>query len=339
MEALRPDAHRCVDITIFAARPSWAAPATTDAQTWAGEYGLELYLRTAFEVQDSVKKLGLKGKVLLDSEAKLYFKASDQTTLSTAHSCIIGLGEQLVNAAKVEIEVQIVAIGPGVKLKGKSRPRTHKQDATETSFKALKHTIYHEFRDGALDGLHPSDQIAREQHSEDAMHYSVHGEQTGEWTAAASDIMRRERAFLAKFHETRTLSEAVMGDANYHPNPCVLICPFAMCRKAHYHLNSFSTVSQLYSHWQKNHPKNNAARTLEARWRLANDNKKSLNLKALLDAKHSLVLTNEEMERLGGEEAGYEEIRKPAPSAADFKHRFDLNSSEHFEWLEAASTI
>ena len=45
------------------------------------------------------------------------------------------------------------------------------------------------------------------------------------------------------------------------------------------------------------------------------------------------------MERLGGEEAGYEEIRKPAPSAADFKHRFDLNSREHFEWLEAASTI
>jgi hypothetical protein len=129
-------------------------------------------------------------------------------------------------------------MGLGVRLKGKSRPRTHKQDATETAFKALKHTIYHEFRDGALDGLHPSDQIARELHSEDAMHYSVYGEQTGEWTAAASDIMRHERTFMAKFHETRALSEAVMGDANYHPNPCVLICPFATFRKAHYHLNT-----------------------------------------------------------------------------------------------------
>ena len=151
--------------------------------------------------------------------------------------------------------------------------------------------------------------------------------------------MRREKEGLAKFHETRGLCEAVMGDADYHPNPCVIVCPFATCKKAHYHLNSFSTVSQLYSHWQKQHAKNKAARILEARWRLATVNKKSRNLKALLDAPQPLVLANEEMERLGGEEKGYEGIRKPAPSVADFKHRFALNSSEHFQWLEAAGTI
>ena len=36
-----------------------------DVQTWDGEHGLERYLRTQFEVPDSVKKIGLKGKVLL----------------------------------------------------------------------------------------------------------------------------------------------------------------------------------------------------------------------------------------------------------------------------------
>jgi hypothetical protein len=85
------------------------------------------------------------------------------------------------------------------------------------------------------------------------LHYSLGGEQTGTWTAAASDLMRSDRTSLAKFYETRALCEAVMGDADYHPNPCVLVCPFAKCRKAHYHLNGFSAVSQLYSHWQKRH--------------------------------------------------------------------------------------
>ena len=75
------------------------------------------------------------------------------------------------------------------------------------------------------------------------------------------------------------------------------------------------------------------------RFRLANDHKKASNLVALLDARCPLILSNEEMERLGGEGEGYEQVRKPAPSAADFKHRFGLASREHFEWLEAAGTI
>ena len=63
------------------------------------------------------------------------------------------------------------------------------------------------------------------------------------------------------------------------------------------------------------------------------------NLAALLDSQHPLILTNEEMDRLGGEEKGHEQIRKPTPSAADFKHRFKLDSREHYEWLEAVGTI
>jgi hypothetical protein len=91
------------------------------------------------------------------------------------------------------------------------------------------------------------------------------------------------------------------------------------------------------------HAENQAARRLEERWRLANDHKKVNDLGALLDREpplgHPLILTNEEMERLGGQDAGYEPVRKPVPSTADFKHRFDLNSREHIEWLEATGTV
>jgi hypothetical protein len=89
------------------------------------------------------------------------------------------------------------------------------------------------------------------------------------------------------------------------------------------------------------HSDNLAARVLTARWRLANDHKKmkAEALIKLLDGRHPLVLSNDEMERLGGQEQGYEQVRKPAPTPADFKHRFELASREHFEWLEAAGTI
>ena len=88
---------------------------------------------------------------------------------------------------------------------------------------------------------------------------------------------------------------------------------------------------------------------LEARWRLANEltdhGKKKLseegkkNLAQKLDGRFPLTLTNEAMEALGGVEKGYEEVRKPTPSAGDFGHRFDLASEEHKEWLSAVGTI
>eukprot|EP00966_Prymnesium_polylepis_P240065 5551089-Prymnesium_polylepis.1 len=63
------------------------------------------------------------------------------------------------------------------------------------------------------------------------MHYSVYGEQTGEWTAVASDIMRHERTFMAKFQcstrRARCLRPSWATPTTTHPNPCVLICPFA----------------------------------------------------------------------------------------------------------------
>ena len=316
------------DLMLRAAKPSWS-PDVIDTLTWAGERGLNKYLRSVFEVSDSVK-IGLKGQVLLNGAPRYYFKASDDPTLSNVHSSIIGLGEHVIGAEKVQVNVELVSLGLGMKLKGKSRPRTHKQDATEAAFKELKAAIY------GIKVCYEQDGV---QHERTDLHYEQEGVQCGEWTPAASDLMRRDRTSLAKFHETRALTEVVMGCADYHPNPCVFICPFKTCRKSQYHLNGFSAISQLYSHWQKKHSENKAARVLEARLRLANDNKKVRNLSALLDGQVPLILDNEEMERLGGQEAGYEEVRMPQPSAADFKHRLDLSSREHFDWLAATGTI
>ena len=103
------------------------------------------------------------------------------------------------------------------------------------------------------------------------------------------------------------------------------------------------------THPHGRHRENPAARTLEARWRRANeltDHGKVFrrNLSERL-VEHPLVLDNEEMQRLGGEEHGYEQVRQPTSSAVDFMHRFPLDmcfpidSTEHTEWLAAAGTI
>ena len=78
---------------------------------------------------------------------------------------------------------------------------------------------------------------------------------------------------------------------------------------------------------------------LEKRWRLALDNKHKS--KEWLDAQPgcALCLTCEEADRLGGEEAGYEQIRPPKPDPTDFKLTFDLNTEEHRAWKAAVGTI
>lgn len=254
-----------------------------DASTWDGEMGLELHLRAQFEVQDSIKIL-LKGKLVLDGEPRLFFRASCAATLGTAWMQLVSLGQVLLDATEAYVEVSVCARGMGVKLKGKSMPRTHNQTKAEETFKEFKRTIYG---------------VERLAGNGNGMQYAEEGEAKGTWTEASSDFMRRERAALIKFHATRGLAATVMGSPDYHPNPCVLICPFGSCRcatrpspsplptllepcpllmlwllcssKGHRHLNSFSAVSQLYSHWQKKHSDNQAATVLAARWRLANE--------------------------------------------------------------------
>lgn len=295
---------------------------------------LELYLRREFHVHESIKKVCIKCAVMINERAILHFKVTDQNTLCSGWSRIIDLGQILLDgSARVSCTVASMSIGQ--KLKVKSQPRTPKQIANEQTFKDLKRAIYSIEATAAG----PSAPAAIER-----LQYSQQGDQTGIWTAAASDIMRKERGFLIKFHSTRSLCMAVMGNADYHPSPCILICPFGTCSKAHRHLNSFSAVSQLYSHWKNKHRENPAAALLANRWRLANeltDNGKRLlpNLAERLDQSVPLILNTEEMEHLGGPNEGYEAIRAPTLTSADFKHRAVIDSADHQTWLQAAGTI
>eukprot|EP00966_Prymnesium_polylepis_P199090 4613453-Prymnesium_polylepis.1 len=45
------------------------------------------------------------------------------------------------------------------------------------------------------------------------------------------------------------------------------------------------------------------------------------------------------MDRLGGEEKGFEQIRKPTPDPTDFNPTFELHTPEHRAWLEAADYV
>ena len=62
-------------------------------------------------------------------------------------------------------------------------------------------------------------------------------------------------------------------------------------------------------------------------------------LAAGLDAREPLILSNEEMDRLGGEEAGYQRIRSPTTDATDFSPTFALHTDEHRAWLLATGTL
>ena len=45
------------------------------------------------------------------------------------------------------------------------------------------------------------------------------------------------------------------------------------------------------------------------------------------------------MDRLGGEEAGYQGIRSLTTDATDFSPAFALHTEEHRTWLQATGTI
>ena len=173
----------------------------------------------------------------------------------------------------------------------------------------------------------------------------------GAWSISASDILRAEHNWMAKFDGTRLLTEKVMGSKYYHPHPVALTCPFIgdgccdeeSCRR----LNCVGAISQLYSHWQEQHKGNPAARQLEDRWRLAL--KHPTKDKEWLDAKEieggyaqPLELSSEWMEQQGGVDQGYEQVRPPlAPDADEMfsTFNFKLHSDEHRAWLEAEGTL
>ena len=298
-----------LEVCICAKAPVGVPAGVVDAMEWEK---LEVYLRKTFMIDASIKKLRLKVAVVLNGQNRFYGQAVDFSTLMNVHSQIARLGRQLLDASEVKVVVSLGAACIGKKLKAPSKARTRNQESSTAKFNELKASIYGSTGSG-------------------------NSYVNGEWTVESSDIMPREHDFMEKFDETRRVAEKVMGDADYHPNPCVLICPFATCKKGHRQLNGVCAISQLYSHWQKNHAENPASAVLEARWRLALDNKgKSAEW---LDDKHPLILSDEEMQSLGGEDAGYEKVRRPVEDATDFKYYFALHTDEHREWLNAKGTI
>ena len=129
----------------------------------------------------------------------------------------------------------------------------------------------------------------------------------------------------------QALTEKVMGDAKYLINPAVITCPFGgpKCPHGNFRMNGECKPSQLYSHWQKMHSENPAAKELEARWRAAIKNK-SLTLTAL-NACAPCQMTGDEAD-------GYEPLRKASATEHHFPHAFGFGSPEYHTWLQAADT-
>ena len=194
---------------------------------------------------------------------------------------------------------------------------------------------------------------------------TTHATYTSLHTSQASEIVRRNPRLIHKFRPMQSLTEKVMGSADFMPNPCVIVCPFAGAGCAHgtFRMNGACKPSQvrplacplacphtrflpppnvvcprqLYSHWQHVHSGNPTARQLEARWRAAIKNK-SLSL-ADLDVCAPVQWT-------GDEEAGYEPLRAAPTAAQDaFPHSSPPGSSgtggtaQLHEWLEATDTL
>ena len=154
----------------------------------------------------------------------------------------------------------------------------------------------------------------------------------GKWTAAASEIARRNPKIVEKFLSMLVLTQKVMGDSNFLVNPCVIVCPFAgsKCRHGHFRMNGNCKPSQLYSHWQSVHKGNPAAKQLEARWRAAIKDK-SLTLQQL-DACAPCQMTGDEAE-------GYEPLRAAAVTTRHFPHSFTFGSAEYSAWLQATDEL
>ena len=71
--------------------------------------------------------LKLKIVLWLDCEIKLRWCALDQATLSNLHWQISDLGQLLLDVTTAKVEVSLVAGDIGIKLKGKTKPRTRQQ--------------------------------------------------------------------------------------------------------------------------------------------------------------------------------------------------------------------
>ena len=192
-----------LEVCICAKAPVGVPAGVVDAMEWEK---LEVYLRKTFMIDASIKKLRLKVAVVLNGQNRFYGQAVDFSTLMNVHSQIARLGRQLLDASEVKVVVSLGAACIGKKLKAPSKARTRNQESSTAKFNELKASIYGSTGSG-------------------------NSYVNGEWTVESSDIMPREHDFMEKFDETRRVAEKVMGDADYHPNPCVLMLPLPRARR------------------------------------------------------------------------------------------------------------
>ena len=139
-------------------------------------------------------------------------------------------------------------------------------------------------------------------------------------------------------HDARIVDAQVMGSADFHPNPCVLICPFAHegnCGdNGKFRLNGPSRVSQLYSHWKVQHAGNPAAAILERRWRMMLKNK-MISLQQLDAGDSQLDFGDAQLD------LGDDVLRSPADAGSGdrFCPPCSVRSPSYASWMGATGTI
>ena len=201
-------------------------------------------MRRTLEIHKSIKKIGIKVCLEVDDERDGHTTVRDSSTLGTLLVMLEDKNKKLLKAKVIKLTGQIVSLGGPKTIKKASRPRGGKQREDETNFKALVATLFGERPAHAAEGA---------------------------WTAAASDIMRRQPDYLTKFHADRQLVEKVLGNGRFLVTPCTFLCPWESpcCPKGVCRLNRFGGISQMYKHWTAKHGDNPAAQQLIARFKVA----------------------------------------------------------------------
>ena len=302
-------------VMIRGSKPRHANAATVDCTDFDK---LEVYLRKYFEIHRSNKKLQLRFKYCavnepteeeeeLTEELKLSGRATDATTLDNwweQLAAAVARGKAAV--AKHTVYVELHSLKPAVTVTRQKKPESKRAAVDRAIFTKLVTSIY----------------------GETPAHFAE-----GEWTVESSEIMRENPKLLQKFLAMRTLTDKVMNDADYMPNPCVMVCPFegAKCQHGIFRMNGACKPSQLYSHWQHAHKDNPMAKQLEKCWRRAIKNR-HLSQDALWQP------LREDFP------ADSCETRRDAPMPEDgakyhFPHDFLFGSDECTAWLKAVNTL
>ena len=298
------------EVMLRGSKPRHANAATVDCTDFDK---LEVYLRKYFQIHLTNKNLLLRLKYCTISEPteeeedpseelKLSGRATDATTLDNWWDQLAAAVARGKAIAKHAVYVELHSLKPPVSIKRAKKPESKRAATDRELFTKLVTSIY---------GENPG-------------HFAE-----GEWTVESSEIMRNNLQLLRKFLAMRTLTQKVMNNADYMPNPCVMVCPFdgAKCTHGIFRMNGACKPSQLYSHWQHAHKDNPMCKQLEACWRRGIKNR-HLSQDALWEPVRMEVAAED-----------CETKRDPPMDGAHFPHDFLFGSNECTAWLNAVNTL